>query len=189
MPGHLEWRQLYSGEWVEVYVEDSPIASLVRNMLEPSPPDPGFDLIKWSILLVVIVLFLVVSLVIGKNYLESGAYKSKVTSQSLQNGTTSTWGGDEFQYNLDGYSSAHIEMILIIDSIKNGSFYGKVHWPYQQYVHDTLTKAEGTIVANVNHKDIQWKYVDTCKGGKYLQFTETQFIQGNSVVLHVKYYA
>ena len=168
----------WNPEWVEYEWVD--FSSIVG---EPAGPLP------WILGLVVIVLVFVVSVVIVKDYLESGAYKSKVTSQSLQNGATSTWDGDEFQYNLDGYSSAHIEMILTIDSIKNGSFYGKVHWPYQQYVHDTLTKAEGTIVANVNHKDIQWKYVNTCNRGKYLEFTETQFIQGNSVVLHVKYYA
>jgi hypothetical protein len=176
MPGHLEWRQLDSGDWVKVYVEDSP--TLV-DML----PDVEIPWQLHAIAVVAVLLFFVVVGVYDFNYFGSEAYKSKAASQSLQNGTTSTWGGDVTQ------TGNHFEMILIIDSIKNGSFHGKVHWPDQQYIHDTLTKAEGTMVANVNHKDIHWEYVDTCYGGKYLEFTETQFIQGNSVVLHAKYYA
>ena len=57
---------------------------------------------------------------------------------------------------------------------------------------EPVTKAEGTIVANVNTKDIHWQYVTSCSSkGIYLQFTETKFIQngGSGVILNVKYYA
>jgi hypothetical protein len=100
----------------------------------------------------------------------------------------STWDGDEFQYDHASYNSGHTDMILTIDSIKKGSWLGKVHWPH---VGDTVTKAEGIIVAKVNTKDIHWKYVASCSKGKYLQFTETKYIQnsGSGIILNAKYYA
>ena len=175
------------------WVNDPPIyASSVPSKPYQAPARDRFNwlsfFMKWIIrgiiFLVVIALIMIIVVPAFQRYLKNinGAY------DSVQKGITSTWSGDELQYNRDGYTgTGHTDMIVTIDSIKKGSLHGQVYWPRMD---DTITKAEGTIVANVKHKDIHWKYVDTCSSkGIYLQFTETEYIQGNSVLLNVKYYA
>jgi hypothetical protein len=109
-------------------------------------------------------------------------------------GAGTSWEGQEYQYN---YGQNPASMLLTVETLKKGAFSGTVQW---QDFGDTVTKVEGTIVTNVSFsKDTRWKYVlqahgvslqlTNCRKGVYLQFTETAFVQGNSVILNSAYYS
>jgi hypothetical protein len=150
---------------------------------EPPRQSSIFDSIIIEILagLVLSVLF-ILALVVFSSWVQNNVPKDALSAGS-------TWDGYEYQdkWYYDGHWHAYeTTMILTINSIKKGSFYGTVRWPNEF----TVTKTVGTIITNANHtKDARWKWVTPpCSNGIYLQLTETEEVQGNTGLLNVKYY-
>ncbi len=97
-----------------------------------------------------------------------------------------SWEGQANQYDYGQYP-----MILKIAKIQNNLFSGFLHWPS---LGDTITNVNGSIVSDFGDsvEQSKWQYVDGFNSGAkgtWLKFIETSFVQGNSVLLNVSYYA